>query len=181
MRAWLLTWTTYGTWLPGDARGSVSRVRESESPRRYHNTPGSPYDGPMPGLHSAAEAALKGRPILLNSKQAECILAQFRETAADRHWRLPAAAVMRNHVHLVVLADDAAKSTDLVRTFKSYASRALNAENAKPIGGRWWTTSASRRSLPEERAIAAAVRYVREQPGALAVYAEPLAQKNSGG
>jgi hypothetical protein len=80
-----------------------------------------------------------------------------------------------------VLADDAAKSTDLVRTFKSYASRALNAENAKPIGGRWWTTSASRRSLPEERAIAAAVRYVREQPGALAVYAEPLAQKNSGG
>jgi REP element-mobilizing transposase RayT len=179
MRAWLLTWTTYGTWLPGDVRGSVSRVREADSPRRYHNTPGSPYDGPMPGLHSAAETALKGRPILVNSNQPECVLAQIRETATYRHWRLPAAAVMRDHVHLVVLADDAVKSTELVRTFKSYASRALNAENAKPTGGRWWTTSASRRSLPEERAVA--VRYVRDQPGALAVYIEPFAQKNSRG
>ncbi len=172
MRAWLLTWTTYGTWLPGDVRGSVSRVREGQSPRQYHNTPSSPYDGPMPGLRTAAEAALKGRPILLNSKQADVILAQFRETAAYRQWRLLAAAVMRNHVHLVVVADDALKSADLLLTFKSYASRALNSKNSKPLGGRWWTTSASRRSLPDERAVAAAVRYVREQHGALAVYVE---------
>ncbi len=129
MRTWLLTWTTYGTWLPGDVRGSVSRVRESQSPRQYHNTPGSPYDCPVPGLRMAAEAALKGRPILLNSKQANVILTRFRETAAYRQWRLLAAAVMRNHVHLVVVADDAAKSADLLRTFKSYASRSrLNSE-----------------------------------------------------
>jgi len=172
MRAWLLTWTTYGTWLPGDVRGSVSRVRADQGPRQYHNTPSTPYDGPMPGLRTAAEAALKWRPILLNSIQAACVLAQLHETAAFRHWRLLAAAVMRNHVHLVVVADDAVKSADLLRTFKSYASRALNSENSKPIGGRWWTTSASRRSLPDERAVAAAVRYVREQPGALAVYVE---------
>jgi len=25
-RHWLLTWTTYGTWLPGDARGFVSPI-----------------------------------------------------------------------------------------------------------------------------------------------------------
>lgn len=172
MRAWLLTWTTYGTWLPGDVRGSVSRVREGQAPRQYHNAPGTPYDGPMPGLHTAAEAALKGQPIFLNSVQAQCVLSQFRETAAYRHWRLLAAAVMRNHVHLVVVADDAVQSADLLRTFKSYASRALNSENSKPIGGRWWTTSASRRSLPNEHAVAAAVRYVREQAGALAVYVE---------
>lgn len=172
MRAWLLTWTTYGTWLPGDLRGSVSRVREGQGPRQYHNTFGTPYDGPMPGLHSAAEAALKGPPVYLNSNQAKRVLMQLIETAAYRHWRLLAAAVMRNHVHLVVVADDAAKSADLLRTFKSYASRALNVDNSEPICGRWWTTSASRRTLPDERAVAAAVRYVREQPGALAVYSE---------
>jgi hypothetical protein len=27
-RYWLLTRTTYGTWLPGDVRGFVSRVRD---------------------------------------------------------------------------------------------------------------------------------------------------------
>jgi REP element-mobilizing transposase RayT len=172
MRAWLLTWTTYGSWLPGDVRGSVSRVRVGQGPRQYHNAPGSPYDDPMPELHSAAEAALKAPPVYLNSNQAKRVLVQLIETAAYRHWRLLAAAVMRNHVHLVVVAEDTAKSADLLRTFKSYASRALNSENSKPIGGRWWTTSASRRRLPDARAVAAAVRYVGEQPGALAVYSE---------
>jgi hypothetical protein len=77
---------------------------------------------------------------------------------------------MRNHVHLVVLADECVKSDDLLRTFKSYASRALNADYPRPAGGRWWTTSASRRSLPDERAVEAAVRYVREQHEALIVH-----------
>jgi REP element-mobilizing transposase RayT len=77
--------------------------------------------------------------------------------------------VMRNHVHLVVVANDEVTSADLLRTFKSYASRALNAAWARPAGGRWWTTSASRRSLKDARAVEAAVKYVREQPGALVV------------
>lgn len=170
MRAWLLTWTTYGTWLPGDKRGSVARVRESPGPRRMHNVPGTPYDGPMPGLEAAARRSLKGPPIFLNRAQAERITAQFIESAACRGWRLFASAVMCNHVHLVVGADESAKPADLLRTFKSYASRALNADGPRPAGGRWWTTSASRRSLPGETAIEAAVRYVREQPGALVVH-----------
>jgi REP element-mobilizing transposase RayT len=170
MRAWLLTWTTYGTWLPGDKRGSVTRIRESPAPRQMHNAPGTPYDGRMPGLEAAAQQSLKGPPIFLDRAQAERITAQFKESAKCRGWRLLASAVMRNHVHLVVLADDSVKSADLVRTFKSYASRALNADSPKPAGGRWWTTSASRRPLPDERAIQAAVRYAREQSGALVVY-----------
>jgi REP element-mobilizing transposase RayT len=174
MRAWLLTWTTYGTWLPGDPRGSVTRVRDSSVPRKLHNQLGTPYDGPMPELQAAARAALKGAPVYLNCAQAERIVAQFNETAGHCNWRLLAAAVMRNHVHLVVVAPDTFESSELLRTFKSYASRALNNSFPRPAGGRWWTTSASRRSLPDERAIDAAVRYVREQAGALAVYVQQL-------
>ncbi|HXY33543.1 MAG TPA: transposase [Planctomycetaceae bacterium] len=170
MRDWLLTWTTYGTWLPGDARGSVTRVRVDDSPRKLHNKPGTPYDGPVPGLNSAARAALKGPPVFLDRPQAERIRTQLVETAAYRGWRLLTAAVMRNHVHLVVVADDQIESAELLRTFKSYASRVLNCDYPKPESGRWWTTSASRRGLPNEAAIHAAVRYVRDQPGALAVY-----------
>jgi REP element-mobilizing transposase RayT len=169
MRAWLLTWTTYGSWLPGDRRGSVTRMREVPGPRRLHNIPGTPYDGPLPELESVAQAALNGSPIFLTLPQAERITTQFRETAAYRGWRLLASAVMRNHVHLVVVANEEVTSADLLRTFKSYASRALNAAWARPAGGRWWTTSASRRSLKDARAVEAAVKYVREQPGALVV------------
>jgi len=170
MRTWLLTWTTYGTWLPGDPRGSVTRVRDSDAPRKLHNKPGTPYDDSLPALQAAATAALKGSPVYLNRAQAERIVAQLIATAAYRNWRLLTAAVMRNHVHLVVVAPDAVNSADLLRTFKSYATRALSESFQKPAGSRWWTTSASRRSLPDERAVQAAARYVREQAGAMTVY-----------
>ena len=50
MRAWLLSNTTYGTWLPGDRRGSVTSVRDlrpgdEPSPFRFeHDLPGEPYE-----------------------------------------------------------------------------------------------------------------------------------------
>jgi hypothetical protein len=31
-RVWMITWTTYGTRLPGDARGFVSNVRDGPGP-----------------------------------------------------------------------------------------------------------------------------------------------------
>jgi hypothetical protein len=36
---WLLTWTTYGSWLPGDARGSVTAVKNAPGARRRNNIP----------------------------------------------------------------------------------------------------------------------------------------------
>jgi hypothetical protein len=33
-RYWLLTSTTYDTWLPGDERGSVTRVKDGAEPAR---------------------------------------------------------------------------------------------------------------------------------------------------
>ena len=59
-RYWFLTWTTYGTWLPGDERGSVTSVRGGPCPRNEHDQYGTPYEPPMPALREAAEEALKG-------------------------------------------------------------------------------------------------------------------------
>jgi hypothetical protein len=62
-RYWFLTWTTYGTWLPGDARGFVGRVwNEDLGPRVKHNEPGTPYDANLPGcgtLHGNRCAATR--------------------------------------------------------------------------------------------------------------------------
>ena len=43
-RHWLITWTCYGTWLPGDARGFVGNVREEDGTQVSHNLPGTPVD-----------------------------------------------------------------------------------------------------------------------------------------
>jgi hypothetical protein len=38
-RQWLITWTCYGTWLPGTARGFVGNVRDMEA-NKSSTTPG---------------------------------------------------------------------------------------------------------------------------------------------
>jgi len=125
-RHWLLTWTTYGTWLPGDPRGFVSNVRVGPGPEVRHNLPGTPCDKDMPGLARASRAVLKGPSIYLVPAQAEALLAQFLETANYRGWELLAVAVMANHAHLVVGVPGDPDPSDVLGDFKGYGSRALN-------------------------------------------------------
>ena len=86
MRHWLLSNTTYGTWLPGDPRGSVTSVRDVrpddvESEFRFeHNLPGEPWEPSAPGLYEASRERLQGPPIFLTSPQANSLLLQFQET-----------------------------------------------------------------------------------------------------
>jgi hypothetical protein len=46
-RFWLLTWTTYGSWLPGDRRGFVGKLRDETGRPIIHNEPGTPCDADM--------------------------------------------------------------------------------------------------------------------------------------
>jgi REP element-mobilizing transposase RayT len=169
-RFWLLTWTTYGTWLPGDDRGFVSNVRDGAGPEVRHNDPGTPYDRGVPGLVRASREALKCAPLLLTAEQGEALLSQFRETAGHRGWALLAAAVMANHVHVVLGVPGDPEPSDLLRDFKSYGSRPLNRLWGKPPSGTWWTEGGSRRKLPDRGAVFNAVRYVRDQYKPLVVW-----------
>jgi REP element-mobilizing transposase RayT len=167
---WLITSTTYGTWLPGDARGFVGRVWESRpsDPTKdalctEHDAIDTPYDRAIPGLEVASRDRMKGDAVLLTAAQAEVVVAQFQQTAEFRSWQLHAAAVMANHFHLIVTAPAEVLSDNLLRDFKSYASRALNQKWAKPKSGTWWTASGSRRRLPDSDAVQCAIRYVLNQ------------------
>ena len=112
MRAWLLTNTMYGTWLPGDARGSITSVRDfraDEQPsqtRIEHDLPGTPWEDPLPGLFRAAQQQMKGPPIIFDLEKAELVLEQFQETSHYRKWDLRAVSIMINHFHLVVQVSD---------------------------------------------------------------------------
>src|SRR6476646_9647844 len=99
---WFLTWTTYGTWLPGDERGFVSNVRAGEGPEVRHNEPGTEFDRSMPSLERTARANLKCDPIWLTKKHADLLGPQFLETASIRGWTVFAIVIMSNHVHIVV-------------------------------------------------------------------------------
>ena len=169
-RYWLLTWTMYANWLPGDPRGSVTTISDHESSRFRPNEPHTPYCEPMPGLHESAKRLTVGQPIRLTLDQASVARTQFQETASFRGWDLLAVAIMANHVHLVVGVPGDPDPADLLKDFKSYASRALNKRFGKPVSGTWWTESGSRRKLADESAIVAAVRYVLDQNHPLIVW-----------
>jgi REP element-mobilizing transposase RayT len=174
---WLLTSSFYGTWLPGDRRGFVGRVRDvrPEDPpstaRLEHDLPGTPCDEDMPGLERASAELMKGPPIWIEAEHAAILLGQFRETATYRTWHLLAVAIMANHIHLVVRTPTDADPTKVLGDFKAYGSRALTARFGKPASDTWWTSRGSKRLLPDEEAIAAAVHYVlHKQPNPLATW-----------
>ena len=76
---------------------------------------------------------------------------------------------MANHVHLVIGAGDDADATKVLGDFKAYGSRALSARWGKPPAETWWTYGGSKRKLVGERAVLAAVEYVRNQECSLIV------------
>jgi REP element-mobilizing transposase RayT len=174
---WLLTSTTYGTWLPGDNRGSVTSVRDYRATDRTtkvrveHDQPGEPWEPAIKGLQRSATALIAQSPVLLTAEQSQIVCDQFVETAKVREWRLLAAAVMANHFHMVVSADARIDSTKVLGDFKAWESRALTQYSGNRAAGRWFTTGGSRRPLKDDRAVEAAVNYVlRRQQGVLALY-----------
>lgn len=170
-RHWLITWTTYGSWLPGDERGFAGTVIENVelNSRKIENRPNTPFLADKIELRRFAASQLKCDPIYLTGRQAEQIAEQFAETAAYRGWKLYAFAIMSNHVHIVVGVNGDPEPPSILRDFKSYASRKLNQTWDKPASETWWTESGSKRKLKDEAALRAAIEYVRDQEHPLIV------------
>lgn len=177
-RYWLITWTTYGNWLPGDARGFAGNVREPDRTQVVHNAPDTPYDANMPGLTHYVREHMTGPPVELDLMQAKALIPQYLETASVRKWSLEAASVMYNHTHIVVGVLGDPDPDSVRRTFVSWATRTLKKLGPVPVNGTWWTAKGSERKLPDETAVRGAVIYVvKKQPNPFAVYAEPKWQE----
>jgi REP element-mobilizing transposase RayT len=169
----LFTSTTYGTWLPGDSRGSVTSVRDyrstdpATSSRLEHDEVGEPWEPPIAGLQQNATRLLKQSAVSFTSAEATIVIRQFQETCAYRGWNLIACSVMYNHFHAVVGFREPTCFDRVLGDLKAYASRALT-RNAG-CKQHWWTQNGSKRTLPDERAVRAAIHYVLyRQPNPLA-------------
>jgi len=167
-RHWLLTWTTYGSWMPGDERGSTSVTHSIEGAREFHNRVGTFPAAPNDAIQHYADSVRKHPVVILDRTMARLIDELFRETAAFRGWNIRILAIMATHIHVVVQVNGDPRPAQLLKDLKSYASRRLNRHFPDRIG-RWWTDSGSARFLHEEANILRAIAYVRDQPNALIV------------
>jgi hypothetical protein len=109
--AYFLTWTTYGTWLPGDQRGWVKR-----------NAPG--VQAPDEKRRRVARSTMTHTPVVLSQKERELIDDVIRAHAEFKGWKILALNVRTNHVHLVIEAD--VPPREVMRQMKMWATRKLN-------------------------------------------------------
>lgn len=140
--AYFLTWTTYGTWLPGDPRGWVKAGE-------FIIHPGDPE------REAQARRLIHGEPITLTSEQRLMIEQTIRDHCWIRRWTLHAVNVRTNHVHVVVTADRRPEA--VMNQFKVWCSRRLNAITKRE---RWWTEHGSTRWLNDEKSFWRAIEYV---------------------
>jgi REP element-mobilizing transposase RayT len=145
--AYFLTWTTYGSWLPGDERGWVFR--------------GKGFQVPNPILKSAAAQLMSEPACFLNSDERTIVERTIREHCQIRNWELHAVNCRTNHVHVVVSAN---REPENVRDeFKAWCTRKLKERQQQVferIREKWWTERGSQRLLGDQESLEAAIRYV---------------------
>ncbi len=154
--AYFLTWTTYGTWLPGDERGWV------EKPGRFR--------APDAELQTAAKRRMIEPALTLDAEQRRIVEDTIADHCRIRGWLLHAASARTQHVHVVVSAPER-KPDDVMDQFKAWCSRKLGerVRSQQSAGEQprrnWWTQGGSKRWLNDEGDLEAAVLYVREGQG----------------
>jgi len=144
----MVTWTTYGTWLQGDARGYVK-------------------DGEIRGENVALKIdcakKLKCRPTRLDRN--ERMIVRDAILAASRRFRqeIRAIAVRSNHVHVVAEYVDVPIGM-VVGTYKNAARVGLRKQGFE---GRVWTRGYDRQFCFDQAAFKARITYVAKHEKAV--------------
>lgn len=147
---YLLTWHTYGTWLHGDAAGSVDRA---------HNRFGTPRLAADEDRFKKERGSLKHPPLVLDSVARILVDDVMREHCRVKGWTLLALAVRSNHVHIVIGEPPVAPEI-MVQQLKQWATRKLRSHRIVGMQQRVWADHASTLYLFEPGSVEQKVRYV---------------------
>jgi REP element-mobilizing transposase RayT len=155
--AYHLIWTTYGTWLPGDARGWIESGVPGVQP-------------PDPEREEQARAIMAETAVLLNPEQRGLVTQTIRDHSRVRHWLLHAVNVRSNHVHGVVTCDctgQQARDQLKLWTSRRLSDHAgLTSAVARKAGRRrWWTEGGDVRTIEDEAYLTNAIEYVVHMQG----------------
>ncbi len=157
----LITWTCYGTWLPGDSRGYVSNMQVDDSKwLGKENSPGAPYRANDPYATGQSRQRQRFPEIRLDSDRAITVADCLIEAARAQQWRILRAAIMANHVHVVIM-NCPSDGPAVRRILKGTTQAALT--RRERTARKWWTQGGSNRYLNGADSVEAAIMYVRDQ------------------
>ena len=154
--AYFITFSTYGTWLHGSAKGKGSVDKD-------HNTYGTPFLEPDEQREQAAREAMVQSPYVMSQAEREIVCKAIVDLARDRGWLLLAIHVRSNHVHVVVSVErDPGR---VMSDMKARASRELTLAGFDNAARRRWTRHGSTLHLFREEEVEAKIQYTLDQQG----------------
>jgi len=160
--AYFITFSTYGTWLHGTAKGMGSVDRK-------HNQYGQPFVAPDAQRMEEARDKMK-QPVYTMNNPAE--RAVVRDAIVDlcrqRNWQLLALHVRTNHVHVVVTVDG--DPGRVMSDMKARASRELTRGGFGDADRKRWTRHGSTLYLFDAALVADKIDYTLHRQGAPMAY-----------
>jgi len=140
---YMVTWRTYGSWLPGDERGYV--------------TDGQILQGDLQILERNQKRQ-KLPTVKLNKKEIQLVRQVISNEAERIGHEIVALAVCTNHVHLAARTNDKLIE-DIVARYKSVTTRAVWGLGRK---GRIWTKGYDKRFCFSEEQLTQKIHYVNK-------------------
>ena len=134
---YLITWTTYGTWLQGESKGYVKNGKVLKGDAE---------------LKKANEDNLKSEPVKLTREQKEVVRKAILEASKRFNQKIYSIAVYSNHVHIAAEYVDVPISV-IVAYYKNASRVALNI-------GRVWTSGYDKRYCFDEKVLKERISYV---------------------
>jgi REP element-mobilizing transposase RayT len=139
---YMITWTTYGSWLQGDKRGYVKegKILPSSQP-----------------LANANKQNLSKEPVRLSDTHRQIVKDAILEKAKQLNQKMYALSVSCNHVHFVVGYIPMPMGL-VVRHYKAVAQTALRKVG---LAGRVWTKGFDKRYCFDEQTLKNRINYVK--------------------
>jgi REP element-mobilizing transposase RayT len=152
--AYHITWTTYGTWLPGDKRGWIKKSHHGVRPPDWR-------------IEGQSRERMTEDAIVLSEEQRAIVEQTIATHCVIRKWTLHAANARTNHVHTVITAE---VDPDVVMNqLKAWCSRRLSdaAELTESVAvragrRRWFTEGGDKKLIHDEVYLRNAIQYVLE-------------------
>ena len=152
--AYFITFSTYGSWVHGDARGSVNRKQ---------NKFDTPKIKPNAQYAKKMHERQKHKQFLLNETKRDTVLQSIVEATQYYNWYLYAAHVRSNHVHILLRTEESSKT--VAPKIKSFATKLLKKHHADIPDQKFWTRGKCARCIWNPAFILPTKLYVIEGQG----------------
>lgn len=143
MIGYMLTWTTYGTWLQGDVKGYVKD--------------GKVLSGNSALENSNLDSLVKER-VCFTDQEIEVVREAILQEAAIYKQMVHALIVVSDHVHLVV---SYINGFSIERAVCCYKNAAIAALAKHGFEGKVWTKGYDKRFCFDEESLQSRIAYVR--------------------